>query len=103
MKVLLKKFTLVFLGTLLLAFAGSGCVYYHHQDYNYRGSGRYASPPIINIDIATVQRPLRYIVIRQYDDWYSRNYYYNRSGRNYFRSWFGDNRHHRHSHNRWCR
>jgi len=92
------------LGTLLLAFAGSGCVY---QDYNYnRGSSRYVSPPIINMHIVTVQRPLQYTVIRQYDDWYSSNYYYNLSGRNYFRSWFGDNRHHhhhRHSHNRWCR
>ena len=97
---LLKKTILVFLGTLLLAFAGSGCVY---QDYNYRGSGRYVSPPIINMDIVTAQRPLRYIVISQYDDLYSRNYYYNLSGRSYFRSWFGDNRHHRHSHNRWCR
>jgi len=65
---------------------------------SYRGESRYTSP-IIDIDIVTVQQPLRYSIIRQYPYWYggySRSYY-NLSGRNYFRSWlFGGDRHRHH-------
>ena len=55
--------------------------------------------PFANINITAVQRPVRYGIIRQYGGWggYNRNYY-NLSGRNYFRKWFGDRHHHRDHH-----
>jgi hypothetical protein len=53
--------------------------------------------PAIDIDIWVTQRPQRYIIYRQYGG-YNNRVYYNLSGRNYPRKWFGDRHHHRDHH-----
>lgn len=46
------------------------------------------------------QRPVRYRVIRQYSRYGNDRTYYNLSGRNYFRQWFGKSHHRRDHHER---
>lgn len=82
------------------------------QPYTYRsGPTAFISNSLIDIDIVAVKRPpVGYRVYRQYGGYYgygSGRNYYNLSGKNCFRNWFGNNwcnrdyrgghhRHHRH-------